>query len=947
MGPQSLVSHASLKELPRHEHKLPTMLLKNHLVVIFILFTYRVRAYVYDLASTSGFPVVKGTRCQSRMLPPGNGGSSLTTSSMGESTTNVTGDDRISDELFETFPYCPNGFFCDLTDQTDADGNGYVLGLCKPCSGSSDSCESSSTENDLERAIAEECQEQCGIEKNTCSRSKACQESLFCNFEADGENGYCAGCPRHVFFCNDFTTTDAGFKSCQKSCDMQCLSQSHLSLTYLGPGGDTSFIDDVNTMAGSPQLQATGPVVDCGLGLEPCEGAEGAVCLMERGKAPFFNKTANCYAGGGVAAVIYNVETICTNIEGTLSGQEAFIPVISLNHLDGKAILKKAMEMPLESPLLATVDISKGVNEQCWLSCTKEIECSRSELTCDFANVEFGKCIEAEFREVCNDAGTLALGYSPCTAEGEFCDFSGGKRGFCTPCPEVDAACFFSDLNGLGAKECAKVCTAGNQQDLKSAPCKFCPKGSFDIGDIEEGFLSTQSQAVTEQCQFCASTTASTCSGVDRWDMKYPFRTIRMFGTDVECWAVAELYSSLPIEANSVSCNSARFYNYICGCSDSSGYVGADNDKKQAALVWMPRVGSILSALGSAYLIVGVLRDERKRKKAIGEIIVFLSVFDIIGSIGYAFTSLPTPKEDYIYGAQGSKASCTAQGFFIQIGTVALYANVSIAFYYLMIIKYSWREERLKKSWVYPALFAVPLFIGFVFAFAGIPYYDNVVLWCNNSQNYWSEIPVILGIAVATIVMINLCWFVYKSERASRRFRRHNAGERQSLSHAFFLQALVYLCSFYLTWPPYLALQLMIARGQAFSHYGFYLYASTAVTLQGFWNFTFHTGLHARSIAQKISKVWTSVRVPGSRTFFTSRSVFGGSEARAQSSTNASGPISRPFSKDHASAPTSKNVSAVSAASAPVSKNDSTASPPIPEDVSAESAPMSKDVPTS
>ena len=232
----------------------------------------------------------------------------------------------------------------------------------------------------------------------------------------------------------------------------------------------------------------------------------------------------------------------------------------------------------------------------------------------------------------------------------------------------------------------------------------------------------------------------------------------------------------------------------------------------------------------------------------IGELIIVLCCFDIIGSLGYVFTSLPTPKEDYVYGAVGNEASCKAQGFFIQIGTISLYINVSIAFYYLLIIQFSWREHRLKKSMVYFMLFAVPIVVGLIFAFAGIPYYDNALLWCNNSMLYWPETPVAIAIAVATVIMINLCVFVYKSERASRRFRRHIEDERDSLSKAFFKQSLVYLGAFYLTWPPYLALQVAIANGYAFSNYGFTLYAGTAVTLQGFWNYIFHVGLNGRKV---------------------------------------------------------------------------------------------------
>ena len=51
-----------------------------------------------------------------------------------------------------------------------------------------------------------------------------------------------------------------------------------------------------------------------------------------------------------------------------------------------------------------------------------------------------------------------------------------------------------------------------------------------------------------------------------------------------------------------------------------------------------------------------------------------------------------------------------------------------------------------------------------------------------------------------------------------------------------FWQSFWYLISFYLTWPPYLALQYLWAAGSGYSNYGFTLFACTLVPLQGFWN---------------------------------------------------------------------------------------------------------------
>ena len=110
-----------------------------------------------------------------------------------------------------------------------------------------------------------------------------------------------------------------------------------------------------------------------------------------------------------------------------------------------------------------------------------------------------------------------------------------------------------------------------------------------------------------------------------------------------------------------------------------------------------------------------------------------LSLFDIMGSTAYALTTLPTPASDELYGAKGNERTCTAQGFFIQIGTIACFLNVSLAAYYLLTIKYDWTEEKLKRKRVQFLLFIPPIVVGLVYAFVGLEHYDNVRVWCNNT----------------------------------------------------------------------------------------------------------------------------------------------------------------------------------------------------------------------
>ena len=115
------------------------------------------------------------------------------------------------------------------------------------------------------------------------------------------------------------------------------------------------------------------------------------------------------------------------------------------------------------------------------------------------------------------------------------------------------------------------------------------------------------------------------------------------------------------------------------------------------------------------------------------QILFTISVFDIIGSLAMAFTTLPTPETDYIFGSKGNEATCSAQGFFIQMGTIACLLGSSLAFYYNLTIKQGWSETKLKRKQIVYYLLIPPIITGFAFAGAAIPYYDNVLVWCNNS----------------------------------------------------------------------------------------------------------------------------------------------------------------------------------------------------------------------
>lgn len=80
-------------------------------------------------------------------------------------------------------------------------------------------------------------------------------------------------------------------------------------------------------------------IVDCGLGDTPCTAAAGGkICLIARGTITFAEKAANCKAGGGSAAIIFN--NACGVVTGTLesSWSDSSFIVIGISQADGQAI---------------------------------------------------------------------------------------------------------------------------------------------------------------------------------------------------------------------------------------------------------------------------------------------------------------------------------------------------------------------------------------------------------------------------------------------------------------------------------------------------------------------------------------------------------------------------------------------------------------------------------
>lgn len=72
------------------------------------------------------------------------------------------------------------------------------------------------------------------------------------------------------------------------------------------------------------------------------------------------------------------------------------------------------------------------------------------------------------------------------------------------------------------------------------------------------------------------------------------------------------------------------------------------------------------------------------------QLILGMSVFDLVGSVAWVFSSAAIPvynkygDASNVYGARGNEGTCKAQGFLIQLNFTALFYNISLSTYYLL-----------------------------------------------------------------------------------------------------------------------------------------------------------------------------------------------------------------------------------------------------------------------
>jgi hypothetical protein len=199
--------------------------------------------------------------------------------------------------------------------------------------------------------------------------------------------------------------------------------------------------------------------------------------------------------------------------------------------------------------------------------------------------------------------------------------------------------------------------------------------------------------------------------------------------------------------------------------------------QQKRILAILPKVSGTLSCFFSGVIIYTILRDKKRRSRTYHRLIFGISCCDLSASFWLALSTWPIPEDGALW-AVGNETTCNLQGFFTQLGIASSFYNASLSFYYVLVVRYGWKEHQLK--WAERFFFhSIPLLWGLVSAITGlsIGVYGNASLWCWVSPLYqkfrWTAFygPLWVMILIVTINSLLVFDHVRKTEIAAQRYR--------------------------------------------------------------------------------------------------------------------------------------------------------------------------------
>eukprot|EP00551_Chaetoceros_affinis_P007469 CAMPEP_0203680022 /NCGR_PEP_ID=MMETSP0090-20130426/37799_1 /ASSEMBLY_ACC=CAM_ASM_001088 /TAXON_ID=426623 /ORGANISM="Chaetoceros affinis, Strain CCMP159" /LENGTH=479 /DNA_ID=CAMNT_0050547905 /DNA_START=230 /DNA_END=1670 /DNA_ORIENTATION=+ len=219
-----------------------------------------------------------------------------------------------------------------------------------------------------------------------------------------------------------------------------------------------------------------------------------------------------------------------------------------------------------------------------------------------------------------------------------------------------------------------------------------------------------------------------------------------------------------------------------------------------------------------------------------------------------------SPSTSLVGEASGNKAWCTAQGFFIQLGLIVPSYSAMLCIYYMFVIKYNMRDEKITKYEPYMHAFAIlpSLIISIVALSNGLYNNYHAMCWISDGENSADLNVLLLILRSSVLAMIFIIFIITiatmtsvvltvrereeKMKQYSFRQRANARGVRVARSNLSKTtadtkkQALIYVVGLTVTYI-FTAIILIWGYFSTSIPYPLLILQGIFLPLQGFWNF--------------------------------------------------------------------------------------------------------------
>ena len=233
-----------------------------------------------------------------------------------------------------------------------------------------------------------------------------------------------------------------------------------------------------------------------------------------------------------------------------------------------------------------------------------------------------------------------------------------------------------------------------------------------------------------------------------------------------------------------------------------------------------PKPFSLLSILGSSYIIKHTLSSNERRSQVYHHILLGFCAYDIILSFTIFWGTWAIPSDTpNVYLASGTQATCNAQAFLQQLGLAAPIYTAELAAYYFLIVVFGWKERQLKRIEI--LLHLIPSGLAWSSSIVGIVTnsFSDSVFWCWYSPDRSNfRFGFFYGIVWCCILLVCLLMAliylkVLLQERKVKKYQpttttdttegrttQQRREKKVSLSKQIAAQAVLYSGCFVLTW---------------------------------------------------------------------------------------------------------------------------------------------------